>query len=202
MAHINRKYIDTHWFIFIVKGIISLLFGWVALFSMNREFSYMIMLVGMFLLSMSIIEFINALYKAKKKTGWSAALSLAVIDAVVALALLFTINQDVTWHLVLVAAYSFIRGFCEIVSGFRTTIDPTDRFTWVLGGMCGCIMGLAILNSGEYFVRFFGAYLLTIGICSLVYGVHNHAQKQEDLVARREAAKSRSKKSRVAKKSK
>lgn len=191
MAHIKRSYIDSHWLLFVVKGVVAVLFGGFALFSVNRDFDSLMTLTGIFLLTFSIIEFINALYRAHQKTGWTVSVGIAVIDAVVALALLFTLGQDVAWHLILLAAYTFARGFFEIVSGFRTTIDPTDRFTWVFGGMCGAIMGLAIFNSGVYFIRFFGVYLLVLGICSLVYGVHNHAQKIEDREARKEAAAAR-----------
>lgn len=197
MAHINRKYIDSHWLIFVIKGLIAVGFGAFALFDMQRDFASLISITGIFLLCLSIIEFVNALYRARQKTGWAVSVTLAIVDAVVALALLFTIGQSTLWHLYIVAAYTFFRGFAEIIAGFRSTVDPTDRFTWVFGGMCGAIMGIVILNSSEFFVRFFGVYLLILGICSLFYGVHNRAQKQEDRVARREsaalAAKSRKK---------
>ena len=192
MAHINRKYIDSHWLVFVVKGIVALLFGWLALFSMNRTFTFMVTLVGMFLLSLAVIEFVNAIYRAKTNSGWAISLFLALIDAIVAVTLLFTLKLDTTWHLVIIAAYTFLRGIGEIVDSFRTTTDPTDRFTWILGGMCGTIMGLVIFNSGEFFIRFFGAYLIILGVCSLVYGVHNRAQKIEDKQARSESARNAS----------
>ena len=194
MSHINRKYIDSHWGIFIFKGLVAFLFGGVALlsarnfFSTRNDFNSMMSMVGIFLLCLSIIEFINALNRAHMRTGWAVSVGLAIVDAVIALALLFTLGQDSTWALVILAVYTFLRGLFEIISGFRATVDPTDRFTWVFGGMCGCVMGFAIFNSGEYFVRFFGAYLLIIGACSLFYGVHNRSQKLEDKAARKEAA--------------
>ncbi|MBR5389523.1 DUF308 domain-containing protein [Candidatus Saccharibacteria bacterium] len=188
MAHINRKFIDSHWLLFITRGLVALVFGAIALFNMRQDFPYMITLVGIFLLSFSIIEFINALYRARQKTGWAISVSLAIIDAVVALALLFTITQNTTWHLYIIAAYTFLRGFFEIIAGFRSTVDPTDRFTWVFSGMIGAIIGIVVFNSSEYFVRFFGVYLMIVGTCSLFYGVHNRAQKIEDRIARRESA--------------
>ncbi|MBR2587196.1 DUF308 domain-containing protein [Candidatus Saccharibacteria bacterium] len=188
MAHINRKYIDSHWLIFVVKGLIAVLIGGFALFDMRRSFDSMLTTVGIFLLSFSIIEFINALFRAHEKSGWAVSVALAVVDAVIALALLFTLGQDTAWHLYIIAIYTFLRGFFEIVSGFRATVDPTDRFTWVFSGIFGAVMGIVIFNSGEFFVRFFGVYLLILGTCSLFYGVHNRAQKLEDRVARKEAA--------------
>ena len=53
------------------------------------------------------------------------------------------------------------------------------------------MMGLVVFNSGNMgltdFVRFFGAYMMVLGVGSLIYGVHNRDQKLEDLAARREA---------------
>ena len=188
MAHINRKYIDSHWLIFVLKGLIAILIGGYTLFSPYRSLTAVVTTVGIFLLSFSIIEFVNALFRARQKTGWAVSVSLAIVDAVVALALLFTADQDAAWHLYIIAAYTFLRGFAEIISGFRATVDPTDRFTWVFSGMIGAIMGIVILNSNEFFIRFFGVYLIILGTCALFYGVHNRAQKIEDKVARREAA--------------
>ena len=188
MSHINRKYIDSHWLIFVLKGLTSILIGGYALFNPRRDLSTAITTVGIFLLCFSIIEFINALHRARSKTGWAVSVVLAVIDAIVALALLFTLGQNATWHLYIIAAYTFLRGFSEIVSGFRATVDPTDRFTWVFGGMIGAIMGIVILNSKELFINYFGVYLLILGTCALFYGVHNRAQKIEDRIARKESA--------------
>ena len=195
MAHINRRYIDSHWLVFIFQGVLALLFGWITLFHATDSISFIVALVGIFLLGLSIIEFINSLNRAHKKTGWFVSIAVALVDVAAALLLLLTLSQNVAWHLVVIAAYTLLRGIFEIFIGFRTTVDPTDRFIWVLTGMCGAIMGFAIFNSGALatasFVRFFGAYLIIFGVSSLIYGIHNRTQQLEDHRARSEAAKSR-----------
>ena len=188
MAHIKRKYIDSHWSVFVVRGIVSLLFGWVALFSMKQDFPSLVSIVGVFLLCFSIIEFTNALHRARQKTGWGVSVTIAILDAIVALALLLTIHEATNWHLYMIAGYTFLRGICEIVTGFCIDEDTTDRFIWILCGICGSVMGIVVFNSSEFFVRFFGAYLFALGICSLIYGVHNRSQKMEDKAARKETA--------------
>ncbi|MBQ2660267.1 DUF308 domain-containing protein [Candidatus Saccharibacteria bacterium] len=204
MAHINRRYIDSHWLIFALRGVLAVIFGWVALFHSNNSLSSIIALMGVFLLSLSVIEFFNALHRACKKTGWIVSVAVALVDVAAALLLLLTLDQSVTWHLIVVAIYTFTRGIFEILIGFRTTIDPTDRFIWVLTGICGAVMGIVIFNANVLasttFIRFFGAYLLVLGISSLIYGIHNRSQKIEDHVARLEAAKSRKKSSKSSKK--
>lgn len=93
------------------------------------------------------------------------------------------VNQPPIWHLTILATYTILRGIFEIVIGFNTTVDPTDRFIWLLCGVTGAIFGIVIFNSGHLpnidYVRFFGAYMLILGVCSLIYGVANHVQKQE-----------------------
>lgn len=102
------------------------------------------------------------------------------------------INEGMTWHLVLIAAYTLLRGIFELVIGFRTTVDPTDRFIWCLCGLCGLLFGIVIFNSGHLanvdFVRFFGAYMMILGVSSLIYSIHNREQQREDRIARSEAA--------------
>ena len=101
---------------------------------------------------------------------------------------------------------TIVSGIIDIFHGFVSTVDPTDRFIRVLAGVCGCVIGLVILNAGDFeistFVRFFGAYMLIVGTTSLIYGVHNRSQNIEDKVARSQARKKSSKASKAKKTSK
>ena len=87
----------------------------------------------------------------------------------------------------------------DLFHGFLSTVDPTDRFVRVVVGSLGCIMGLVIINAGSFelmtFIRFFGAYMLIVGVTSLIYGVHNRSQDAEDTIARKADAKKSAKKS-------
>ncbi len=193
MAHIKRKYIDSHWLVFFVEGVLAILFGWISLFHSGDNTSTVLSLISIFLLCLSIVEFTNALHRAAKNNGWFVSVFIAMIDAIVALTLLFTLEQNFAWHLLIVASYTLVRGVCEIIMAFKTTVDPTDRFIWIICGMCGAIMGIVTFNSGNFessfFIRFFGAYLLVLGVSCLFYSMHNRNQKIEDHVARVEAAK-------------
>ncbi len=191
MAHIKRKYIDSHWLVFIFQGAVALFFGCITLFTSNESAGSLIPLVGIFLLALAVIEFANSLYRSRHKDGWLVSTLVALFDAAFGLGLLFVANQDMVWHLSLLAAYTAIRGIFEILIGFRTTVDPTDRFIWLLCGICGVVFGFVIFNSGHLpnidFLRFFGAYMMILGISSLIYGVHNREQGIEDREARSEA---------------
>lgn len=193
MAQIKRKYIDSHWLVFMFQGGITLLFGCLTLFTSRETSSSLIPVIGIALLALAIVEFANSLYRSHFHEGWLVSVLVAFFDAAFGIALLLFMNEGMVWHISLVAAYTLIRGAFEILMGFRTTVDPTDRFIWVLCGLCGIVFGIVIINSGHLtnvdFVRFFGAYMLIFGISSLIYGMHNRTQQLEDREARREAAK-------------
>ena len=177
------KYIDSHWGVFALQGVVALLFGWFALFTGSSDIQTLVVIVGSVLLSLGIIELFNLLIRTRTRNTWGISLLLAI---------LFTYEQNVAWHLVVVAAYTIFRGIFELILGLRSIDDLTDKFSWVLTGICGCIMGIVILNSGRlgttHFIKYFGSYMMVFGIVNLIYSIHNHEQSK-DYQAEKVAAK-------------
>ena len=195
MAHINRRFIDKHWFVFVIRGILAVIFGFLMLFGGLLDLESVIATISVFLLVMGIVDAMSALYNSTKKHGWVNSIIDALIDVAAALALLFLARNDLVGSLIIISVYTFISGIIDVFHGFLSTVDPTDRFIRILAGVVGCVMGFVILNAGSFevmtFIRFFGAYLLIVGVTSMIYGVHNRAQNVEDKVARKEAAAKR-----------
>ncbi len=199
MAKINRRFIDKHWFMFVVRGALAAIFGCFALFGGMANIENVIAVVSVLLLLMGIVDAVGALYSSTKKHGWINSIIDALIDVLAAVALLFFAKDNLVFGLVIISVYTIISGVIDIFHGFLSTVDPTDRFIRILAGVCGCVIGLVILNAGNFeittFIRFFGAYMLIVGVTSLIYGVHNREQGIEDKIARKEARKKAPKKS-------
>ncbi|MBQ6460877.1 DUF308 domain-containing protein [Candidatus Saccharibacteria bacterium] len=193
MARINRKYIDKHWIVFVLRGGLALIFGCLALFGALTNLESVIAMVSVFLLAMGIVDSVSALYSSTKKHGWINSVIDALIDVVAAVALLFFAKSDLIASLIIIASYTFVSGIIDIFHGFLSTVDPTDRFIRALAGIMGCVVGFVILNAGNFelmtFIRFFGVYMLIVGVTSMIYGVHNRSQNIEDKIARSESAK-------------
>ena len=192
MAHINRRYIDKHWMVFLFRGVIAATFGCFMLFGGIDNIESTIAVISVFLLFVGIVDALGALYNSTKKHGWVNSVIDAAIDVVAAMALLFFARNDLVGSLLVISIYTMLSGIIDIFHGFLSTVDPTDRFIRVLAGICGCIIGMVILNAGSFeistFIRFFGTYMLIVGITSMIYGVHNHSQNIEDKIARQQAA--------------
>lgn len=191
------KYIDSHWGIFALQGIVALLFGWFALFTNSSDIQTLVIIVGSVLLSLGIIELLNLLARTRTKNTWGVSLVMAILEISAGLALLFTYEQNVAWHLVVIAAYTILRGIFEIILGLRSIDDLTDKFIWILAGVCACIMGVVILNTGHLgtipFIKYFGSYMMVFGVVNLIYSVHNNEQgkdyRSEKLVAKKKISK-------------
>lgn len=192
MAKINRRYIDKHWLVFMFRGLIATIFGCFALFRGETNPDNTVAIVSVFLLFMGIIDSVGALYCSAKKHGWINAIIDAAIDVLAALLLLFFAKNNLTYSVIVISIYTILSGVIDLFHGFLSTVDPTDRFIRVLAGICGCVIGMAILNAGSFevttFIRFFGTYMLIVGVTSLIYGVHNRQQNIEDKIARKQAA--------------
>ena len=199
MAKINRRYIDKHWLMFVVRGALAVIFGCFALFGGMANIENVIAVVSVLLLLMGIVDAVGALYSSTKKHGWINSIIDALIDVVAAVALLFFAKDNIVLGLVIISVYTIISGVIDIFHGFLSTVDPTDRFIRILAGVCGCVIGVVILNAGNFeittFIRFFGAYMLIVGVTSMIYGVHNREQGIEDKIARKEARSKTPKKS-------
>ncbi len=191
------KYIDSHWGIFALQGVVALLFGWFALFTNSSDIQTLVIVVGSVLLSLGIIELLNLLARARTKNTWGVSLVMAILEISAGLALLFTYEQNVAWHLIVIAAYTILRGIFEIILGLKAIDDLTDKFIWILAGVCACIMGVVILNTGHLgtipFIKYFGSYMMVFGVVNLIYSVHNNEQgkdyRSEKLAAKKKLSK-------------
>lgn len=191
MAHINRRFIDKHWLVFVMRGGLAAIFGFLALFGGWADINFVISVIVIYLLVMGIIDAAGALYNSLKRHGWITSVIDALVDVIAAVCLLFFAQDNLVACMVTLAVYTFASGAIDIFHAFLSTVDPTDRFIRLLAGVIGVVMGFVILNAGSFevmtFVRFFGSYLLIVGVTSLVYGVHNRSQEVEDRIARSEA---------------
>lgn len=203
MAKFNRKFIDKHWMIFLIRGMLAAIFGCFTLFGGLGSIENTIAIISVLLLLMGIVDAVGALYGSTKKHGWINSIIDALVDVIAAVSLLFFAKGSLANAVIIISSYTIISGIIDIFHGFLSTVDPTDRFIRILAGISGCVIGAVILNAGDFeittFIRFFGAYMLVVGITSLIYGTHNYSQEKEDKIARSEArklaAKKRAKKS-------
>lgn len=179
----KKAYIDSHWLVFVAQGIISLLFGWYIMFTENKNIDVLVAVLATTLLALGIIEMSNVIYRNRMQNTWFLNLAVAIIEICVSLVLLFTMSLGSAFQLIVIACYTICRGIFEILIGLKSIDDTTDKFIWLVCGICGVILGFVVLNSGHFsstaFLQFFGTYMMIFGLGSIIYGIHNHDQAKE-----------------------
>ena len=203
---IKRKYIESHWGVFFLKGVISLLAGFYMMFTKHQDVDFLIQIVGWTMLVLAIIEVINVAHRSRRQHNWGFPLALGAVEMGMSVALLYTINPDANLsqllpiRLGMLAAYVLATSLITIVMGFRSFDNLTDRFMWVVNGMLGCILGFVLFVSGNIsdiaHIMLFGTYLLINGLTDLFYGIHSkdalselHAERAKKRSAKKGAKK-------------
>ena len=193
-----KKYIESHWLVFASQGVVGLLFGWFVMFTGIDKVGPLAIISGATLLVLGLIDAANLIYRKRRQQNWGLAIVLMVLNILVGLCLIITNSLNPAWPLTLLAIYTIFCGVFEILIGFKALSDPTDRFMWIVCGICACILGFVVLNSGHFesrttFIKFFGTYTMIYGITTLIYAVHNKNALEEEKEERRLARERRKK---------
>lgn len=197
-----KKYIESHWLIFALKGVVGLLFGWFVMFTNIAKPNILVVIAGITLFALGAVDIANLINRKRREQNWGLALVLTFLNLIIGLLLILTKDLNIAWALSLLAGYTIFCGIFEILLGFKSLSDPTDCFMWIVCGTCACILGFVIFNAGHFenpttFIKFFGTYTMIYGITTLIYAVHNKnelaEEKEEHRLARerrkKEAAK-------------
>lgn len=202
MTKTERGYIDKHWMVFIARGALALLIGLLMLFNYGMDLAVLTVPLCVFLLAIGAVDAANAIFNADKKHDWINCVVDSVIDVATSVLLLLLGQNDIVAGIVILATYTVISGLVDLTHAFLAREDRTDRFIRLLIGALGVVIGIVIFNAGKFeistFLRFFGTYILMVGVTSIIYGVHNRDQSlcyQEELREERLERKKEEKKS-------
>ena len=185
----KRKYIESHWGVFVLKGIVSLFAGFYMMFTHRQDVNILIQVVGWTMLALAIIEVVNVAHRSSRQRNWGFPLGLGAVEMAISVALLYTVNPNATLaellplRLSMLAAYVLAASIITVVMGFRSFDNLTDRFMWVVNGMLGCVLGFVIFNAGNIsdvaHIMLFGTYLLINGLTDLFFGIHSKDEMKE-----------------------
>jgi uncharacterized membrane protein HdeD (DUF308 family) len=173
----KKKYIESHWLVFALKGLFALLFGYFIMFTNIDTFFALVMIVGWTLVVLGLVEVFNILYRKTRHHNWWLSLVIALIELGVGIGVVFAADAEAWIILVIIGAYTVIRGFFDITIGIKGLTDKTDKFMWIVCGMFGAVLGFAILadsgTSNTNFLRVFGTYMMIFGITNLIFSIHS-----------------------------
>ena len=185
----KRKFIESHWLFFAIKGVISLIAGLCLMFSPSQNANHLIQIVGWTMLGLAIIEIGNVVHRTRRQHNVGFPLFLGFLEGAIAVALLYTVKDGVDLATLLPIRISILAGYVlfasvvTVIMGFCSFDNMTDRFMWVINGMLGCVLSFVIFAGGTLgdvaHIMLFGTYLMVNGLTDLFYGIHSKDELQE-----------------------
>ena len=189
MRKVMKKYVENHWWAFLLQAIIGLVFGLVALFAPNpTEFNFevdsareelpgLIAIVALALVLLGLIEVFRTLISIRTQKDWVLSLIIAVIEVGMGAFLFLQREAGHDMLRFMVGAFMILKGFFDIIVGLAVHDDSTDRFIWAVAGIAGAVCGMIVVNypntGANQFVAVFGAYALIFGVANFIYSIHS-----------------------------
>ena len=67
MSATKRKFIESHWLTFAVKGVVSIIAGLCMMLTVKGDIGYLTKVVGCALIFLGAVEFINVLHRIRRR---------------------------------------------------------------------------------------------------------------------------------------
>lgn len=161
-----------NWWMFLLRGILALVFGIAALFFPAAAFLSLVLVFGAFALVDGIFALVAAFTGgAKSENWWWLILEGAVGILIGVLTIIQPTAMGEAW-LILIAAWAIVTGIFEIITAVRLRKMITGEFWLILGGLISVAFGVLVLinpASGAFAVGFIiGAYAILFGIMCIM----------------------------------
>ena len=174
MEAATRQISRTYWWLIILRGVVALLFGIMALISVQFTLLFLVYLFGAYVLLDGILAIIVSLQERRSSSGWWVVFLLGIVGIVVGV-LSFIHPGDVALVIFyLVAAWLVITGILEIISAFTLGAIGVEWLLVVAGGISiilGIIFFLRPTSSILSLVWLLGVFALIYGIIQIVRAI-------------------------------
>lgn len=159
--------LTRNWWMFLLRGILALVFGVVALFFPRAAFLSLVLVFGAFALVDGIFALISALSGGAKEENWWWLILEGAFGILIGVLTIIQPATMATAWIIIIAAWAMVTGIFEIITAVRLRKQITGEWALILGGVISVLFGLfaAIYPaSGAFAIGFM------IGIYAILFG--------------------------------
>jgi uncharacterized membrane protein HdeD (DUF308 family) len=165
-----------NWWVFLLRGIIAILFGVAALVFPQAAFLSLVLIFGAFALVDGVFAIIAAFTSGAKSENWWWLILEGVFGILIGV---LTIWQPAAVGLAwifMIAAWAVVTGIFEIITAIRLRKVITGEWALILGGVISVLFGLLAAffpASGVFAVgTLIGIYAMLFGISMIVLALN------------------------------
>jgi len=155
-----------YWLLILFRGIIAVLFGIMALISVEFTLLFLVYLFGIYVLLDGIAAIVVAIQERKSTRAWLIVLLIGILGIVVGILSFIHPGKVALVIFYLVAAWLIIAGFFSIISAFMRAIGT--EWLAIIGGILSIIVGIIFLLHPTSSIL---SIVWLLGLFALVYGI-------------------------------
>ena len=169
-----------HWWAIVLRGVIAVLFGVIALAAPVAVLLSLALLFGIYMLIDGVIGLVASVRAVVAHGHWGALLAEAVLNILMGLIALFIPGAAVLAFVLLMAAWALISGGLMLAAAVK--LHASHGSWWLgLGGVASLIWGVLLvaapLMGAVVLTWWLGIYAIVFGIALLACGWRLHGQR-------------------------
>lgn len=160
----------------VLRGIVAIIFGLIALFWTPLTVAIFFYLFAFFVILSGILSIIFYFLASKRERKANSFILHGIVGIIIGIIAFAWPATTLTVLIYLVAAWAIITGIIELVAGFSIPW-PEAPFKWVLGfaGLFSIVLGILIfvypISSLAVITKIIGIYSIIVGILLFVFGL-------------------------------
>jgi uncharacterized membrane protein HdeD (DUF308 family) len=168
-----QKMVENLWWIFVLQGVLTVIFGLVALFLPGITLVMLVYLFAVYILALGVILFLRGVLRSGKQSSWWFGALVGAAGIGFGVYLMAYPNIAVGTFLGIVGLLLLARGVFDLFLAAYVVKKIDGRILWIISGAVGIIAAIVLwrypIETGVAFVWVLGLYALIAGTVSLIY---------------------------------
>lgn len=139
-----KTYLQTMWWLLLLRGIFLLLFGFFALAWPALTLYVLALGFAVYLIAAGIVNVIGSLMGIGKVPLWFLWLVVAAVEVAVGVYAFKHLTLTVGTLIILLGLVLIVRGIMELISAFGDGYEGKHRIMYAIMGVLGLVAGIAI----------------------------------------------------------
>ena len=170
MVTVSRETARQYWLLMLFRGIIALLFGIMAIISVEFTLLFLVYLFGAYVLIDGILAIIVSLQERRSSSAWLVVFLIGIVGIVVGVLSFIHPGNVALVIFYLVAAWLIIAGLFGVISSLLRA-SGTEWLS-IIGGILSIIVGIVFFlhptSSILSIVWLLGVFALVFGIIQII----------------------------------
>jgi uncharacterized membrane protein HdeD (DUF308 family) len=162
----TREIARTYWLLILLRGIVAILFGIMAIISVEFTLLFLVYLFGAYVLLDGILAIIVSLQERKSSSAWLVVFLIGIVGIVVGVLSFIHPGNVALLIFYLIAAWLVIAGFFGVISAVLRA-SGTEWLS-IIGGVLSIIVGIIFFLHPTSSIL---SIVWLLGVFALVYGI-------------------------------